>query len=537
MRSHPRRWRHGGEGRDVQSKSTLGRLGTGAFASPISERLVLLPVLLAYGVVVISIGTSRSYLGYGVETDFINNFASDAVRLLAGEPLSSYLYPPLYAMLLALGYALIGDWLQVGLLLSLVSGVIALLAAFALFGLIGSRFAAWGALIGMFGSAPFMLLSAEATTDVLFLGRSSCSPSCSRWSGAAAGRGAAAVDRLRPRHRARPDDALQCGGPPAPRLCAAAGGGGWRSRLRGIAAFCAGLAVVLGIFLAFAAITGSNIWPVRTFRILAAGHFVDVPDPLSGDALVAAGAQFGSLLDVVTHDPVRLVAGYARSFYELGQQGLALLLEPPLNLLFLAGLAVLVGRRAGKALAMVVVTMGAMIMLVALAPFSIRYFLFLVPLAGAGLGELAGLLPRDPPWRRRAGIAAVCASAGIAIAFAGARSYEALRAETREITQVVPAVRDAIPAEAAVVAYKPHLAFHLAAQRGRLPADLDLAGLRTFIEENVANGSIYLLFGRVERQMRPQLAALTRPEAAPDWLEPVASGGAGDWSVYRYRRD
>ena len=87
------------------------------------EAVLLGALLLTFAGVVLGLGLSRSYLGYGVETDFIGAYVPEAQRVLDGEPLLSEFHSPLYPLAIAGLRQLVDDWLLAGVALSVVSGM------------------------------------------------------------------------------------------------------------------------------------------------------------------------------------------------------------------------------------------------------------------------------------------------------------------------------------------------------------------------------------------------------------------------------
>ena len=62
--------------------------------------------------------------------------------------------------------------------------------------------------------------------------------------------------------------------------------------------------------------------------------------------------------------------------------------SPPLYFLFLPGLLCLIGRRIGAGLTVLLVIAAAQLLLVNFKAFQPRFYLFLVPIMGAAVGEM-----------------------------------------------------------------------------------------------------------------------------------------------------
>ena len=117
------------------------------------EAVLLGALLLPIAGVVLGLGLSRSYLGYGVETDFIGAYVPEAQRFLDGEPLLSRFHPPLYPMVIAGLRQFVGDWLLAGVMLSVVSGMAVLIVSWLLFHDLGGTATAWGAALTLWAPA------------------------------------------------------------------------------------------------------------------------------------------------------------------------------------------------------------------------------------------------------------------------------------------------------------------------------------------------------------------------------------------------
>jgi hypothetical protein len=182
----------------------------------------------------------------------------------------------------------------------------------------------------------------------------------------------------------------------------------------------------------------------------------------------------------------------------------------------------------------------AQLLLVNMKAFQPRFYLFLVPIMGAAVGEIAWrLLHADwPPERRRAVMALFGLMLVTAAGLAALKAYRVLDVQVNEVADVLPVVAPKIPQGSAVLARKPHLAFYTEAQWIYLP---DLAGgeaLHEYLRRQEFAQPVYLFYGVMEREYRPQYLTLQSADAAPDWLEVVAESSApGNWILYRYHRD
>ena len=206
--------------------------------------------------------------------------------------------------------------------------------------------------------------------------------------------------------------------------------------------------------------------------------------------------------------------------------------------MFLPGVFLLLARRWSIGLAVVLAVTVAEVLLTNLKQFQARYYLFLVPLMGAAVGHMCWHILRAEwavRWRRAfAPVVFLMFAAAIGLAFA--KTYESAERATAELAQLVPATLGRIEGGAAVIARKPHLAFHTGARNLHLPDVDTLDELHDYLRPQAAQTPLYLLYGEIEQQLRPQFQALRTAAGAPDWLEVVAESAApGQWILYRYR--
>lgn len=79
----------------------------------VSAILVLLSVLIPVWFV-----AERSYLAYGIETDYIAAYVREAEHLLNGETLRVAFHLPFYAAVIAAAKTVVGDWQTAGFVVS-----------------------------------------------------------------------------------------------------------------------------------------------------------------------------------------------------------------------------------------------------------------------------------------------------------------------------------------------------------------------------------------------------------------------------------
>ncbi|MGH6897567.1 MAG: ArnT family glycosyltransferase [Geminicoccaceae bacterium] len=499
------------------------------------RHLALALVVAVYVAFVLGVGFSRSYIGYH-ETDYVQFFVPDAERFLAGEPLQGAFHPPLYPILIAGAYALLGDWLAAGIAVSLAFGLAALVCSHLLFLRLGGLPAAWGAGLTLMGSFNFLVESARASADTMFFALfvASCllalealrSGSRRLWAACGLVVGLAMITRTN--------------APPLLLLALAPflGAGSRRARAADCLYLIAGAALPLLVIAAYGGATGSQVWPSDNHLSLATTYFSGGDDRNSIDAALRVAGRFGSLGEVLLHDPGHIATTYLRDLYQLLAVDITALVEPPLYFMFLPGVFLLLARSWGRAFALVLAVMAAELLLTNLKQFQARYYLFLVPLMGAAVGHMCWhVLCAEWAARWRQTFApALFLMLAAAVALAVAKTYRGTEGATVELAQLVPATLGLIEGGSAVVARKPHLAFYTGARNLHLP-DLDtLDQLHDYLRPQGAQTPLYLLYGEIEHRLRPQFQALRTATGAPDWLEVVAeSTPAGQWVLYRYR--
>lgn len=497
----------------------------------VNERTYFVLILLLYAVFVFVLAATRDYLGYDTETDFLASYVPDAKSVLSGEPLQGSFHPPGYPILLAITYALIGDWMTAGLVIAGLSGLVVVSTTYVFFDQLCGRAAAWGALLGLFSSSMFLRSSILATTDVYFLAlfssscllalRASSTGSLSLWAICGAIIGLATMTRTNGFTLI------------LLLLVPFVSGANLRSGLRATGVGVLGLAAILVAFAGYAGVTGSNLLPSNTHVTFAQNYFAK--DKHMAEGMREMSERFGSMAEVLLHDPKAIITGYLQDFYLLIPR---LMLTSPLVLLFPVGLLVLVARFPNAVFLLFLASIVAQLLLVNFKGFHARFYLFLLPWIGASVGQLILLLLRlelSPPGHRllsRLFVAGAIVTVGISTAYTG---YYVLR-HGAELAEVVPRVQGEIPEDAQIVARKPHIAFYTGGTRVHIPDLETVAELRDHLGSLTTDGPVFLFYGWAERKRQPQYAALANPSAKPDWLVEVArSSNPGDWVLFRFR--
>ena len=507
------------------------------FVEHVAQRdgLSLTLIIGTYLAVTVPLALGRSHVGYH-ENDFIKFFIPEAIRLLEGQPLESQWHPPLYAMILAGAYQVVGDWLDAGLAVSLLAGSVALAASYRLFLNLAGRPAAWGAVLTLLGSTIFVGEATRASGDVLFLSfflgacllavEASRSGSRAAWCGCGMVVGLALLTRAN-----APPLFLLC---LAPLLCLKPA----RSRFSDCLWAALGVAIPILAMLWYASASGSHVLPSDNHVNLAASYFAPDQDRTSTDAADAVADRFQNLTEVILHDPVLIGRTYLVDLYDLLSADILLLVQAPLNFMFLPGIVFLFAAKRsllGGLLALVVV---AETLLINLKPFEARYYLFLIPLIGAAVGEIVWRILRVE-WPRPVRYTLVSLFT-VMFVFAGALTIAKVslinRVNTDEMAEILPVARWMIGSDALVVARKPNLSFYTNAEWLFMPNLDSLEELDAFLQIEGSGRPLYLLYGQMEQRYREQYADLLVPSRAPSWLEPVAqSRPSGGWVLYRYQ--
>lgn len=519
----------------------LGERGTAAATGPADGadpkaaartwRCLVVAQIALLMAVVVALAARRSFLNFGTETDFLLAFMREAVRLIQGEALVVGFHPPLYPTLLAASHALTGDWLAAGITISLLAALATAAVAWRLFDGVFGPAAAAGALMMLLASPVFLQFAAQATTDVLYLAlflmagwlavSGTGRPARWRWRALGLVLGCALLTRT---------NALTLLLLLSAPLLAA---GSWRARWRALAAVAAGLALPFLAYAVHALSTGSPLLPRSNHLNLAMTYFASAGDCWSLDAMHEVRGRFSSMSDVLTHDPAHFAARFLSDLAALATGRLSTLAVAPAGWLVVPGLAcfALACRTAGTRLLLGAIV--AQALLVNMKCFEVRYWLFLLPFAGAGLGIAASWLPnRFRLGRRPAAAAALLVTAAAALLATGpARS--SLMSDEIELASAVPVLRRLVGPADVALARKPHAGFYAGATWRIVPEADSATAFRTWFCGRPAEGDAWLYIGTVERTRRPALTALAEGPDPPPWLSVAARDPAGLWSLHR----
>jgi Dolichyl-phosphate-mannose-protein mannosyltransferase len=483
------------------------------------------------------LASNRLYITFGTETDYLGVFMPEADRLLNGEPLRLRFHPPLYLIVLASVHSVTGDWVATGLAVSWVSGTVVIVASYLLFRAMGLPHAGWGALFGLITSPVFLLYWAQAGSDVFYLSLWTLALLLTvvayrrqdPWLWTIVGLFVGLVVLVRSAGITAP---LLLTVPGLQRLP-------WRTRVFHSGVCAMSFVLVVSLWFVAAKITRSPFFPSGNEVNLAMTYFAPGDDRTSGDALSAVGQRFTSVWQVLTYDPARMAHVYVLDAYGALRQVFAsdAVVALPLSLLALPGFMFLPFRHV-PLLGLVFLLAMAQAILVNFKAFEARYFLFAVPVLGAGaFGCLRIALTQLRSERLR--YSAVLLLSGVLLISSVAtirQVRDQLHLQDVELGEALLAARKHVSSGNTIVSRKPHLAYYLQAADVRFPEVANADELRAHLKAQEKHGaSTFLYFGSEERQRRAAFGRLAFPEQNQiPWLTAVAwSRNPGDWVLYR----
>lgn len=478
------------------------------------------------------LAVGRVYFTFGVETDYLGLLIPEAERVLEQRPLLVQYHPPLYPLVMALGWVVVANWWIIGILISLAAAAATAMASFLLFRTLDGSHTAWGALLGGVVSMPFIQYAVTASSHLFFVALFYGSCALAVWAferdDIVAWLVAGVVIGLTLLSRANALSLLLLALAP---LAAPA-----NRRARGLASIAGGIALPLAAWAAFASATGSPFIPGGSHLNLAATYF---SERASGEDLYLMADRFESLWDVLTYDPLHILVTYILDLYDNVRYVTwsRSVIAYPLNLLVLPGLLLLLASGKRKLSLFLWIVILPQLLLVNFKQFQGQYFLFLVPLFGAALGRCAHLLVNRSrstaaKWLVASTLAVLALGGGREAALAG---YTKLHAEDEELRAAIQAVENARPRCEVLYVRKPHLPFYTGCSGTMFPQVESLQELLRSIRDTSGSTGVYVYYGSAERRLRPQFSILGNPSAAPSWLHLVAAGDEPDWVLYRYR--
>ena len=497
---------------------------------------------------------NRTVFNYFTETDFLGGTVSEASRFLTGERLQIDFHPPFYAVVLSVMYLLVEDWLKAGLILSLVSCFVVLLTSYKMLADKFGFIAGIGAIVGCMASIPFTMFAIQATSDIFFLSLFFCALSSvciaagkdiPRWwliaglfvglaiitrtNGFVLGLSILFVLTLKDKSRIR----------------------------KAIIFMIIGIIIPVGSWFYYSQKTQSPFLPTATFENLALTYFAPGNDRITADARHAAAKGLNSTLDVILKDPIHVTKTYAKDLLENSKRLFwsSDLIPFPFGYLALPGLLILLGTKRDRFTWILLINLGAMFLLTNFKSWETRYYLFMLPFIGAGLGLLwqalyqlaTRMIERSPLKNRSRMMSAltIVSLLGISIAISldgfgrslkrmhwpyGHLAFDAVAASKVLNTQPCPE-------GAYIVARKPHLGFYTNMDLEFFPnvdslAELK-AALKTVIYNREYSGRCFLFYGLAEGWMRKNLAILADSAIEVPWLARISRGNeSGGWVLY-----
>ena len=518
----------------------IGRVGgmpSGALALSLGYALFILTAALAF----------HRVGGYGVETDFYGQYAPQARAIqrliLSGEGRVEIdgLHGPLYPFLLAIFGFLAGDIFRGGVLLAVLTSGLALYATHRLAPILLDGEAARLLPLVLLTNETFVRHSYEAGTEMLFLLLSILAVLF-----ALAPRGAVA-DAVATTPKApllvagacaalafltRQNGVALAAGLLAVLLFVNPRLGGASRRVREAAVFCTGFLVVSAPWFVYCHLKTGRFFVSRSYLIVAGGLLFRGE---SWDRFANLHAdRFGSMSEVLTHDPARLIASLALNVPDHLWRDLTGLMGAAVGACAAFGLLVMLATRKVNRV------QGAFLVL-GLAQFSILLLMFhrvrfsspLLPYYGfAAAWFIAWLGSRRPVAARRLAVAALGLTAALG-AWSNARTIASGPVE-------VLAIRDRFRAETPVearagwrsglCARKPHLAYYLEMNAVPFPYVEDYEKLVALCRER---GADYLFYGPAESKTRTPFRSLLDPREPHPGLQPVVTLDGPPAVLYR----
>ncbi|MGD1857149.1 MAG: ArnT family glycosyltransferase [Leptolyngbyaceae cyanobacterium] len=509
-----------------------------------TQKRILLVVMLLCIAFISLFSFNRSYIGFGTETDYLGGFVPEARRFLRGDSLLLEFHPPLYSMVVALVQTIVQEWFRAGLLVSLISSAIVLIANFFFFYNLLGIYAAWGTIAGLITSTQFIEYSAYATSDIFFFALYSIALLISLlaikrykrylWILCGLAVGCLILTRT---------NGITCLAIVLLPWCSRES---FRQKLNGSIYFVSGLLIPLGSWSIFAWLSGSPLKPSSTYANLALTYFSSPSsNRISGDERIQLEAQFNSLIDVIRHDPVHIIKIYYQDIMTLIGR-IPRMLQDPLNIFVPIGVLALFYTEIKNRKVFIFYIFLTLIqaLLLNFKAYEARYFLFLIAILGAILGEafryLINLVQSRKSRRRLIGFCGLCGC--LALILSSSSAWRAVDSSVGELKDVIPKVQPLPLGQSGMIARKPHLPFYTDTQRLSFPNVETLEELGQAVGCSMKNQSelesIFLYFGTKERLRRPQFSALSNPETSPDWLMPIQQSSRPDlWVLYEYLPD
>lgn len=505
---------------------------------------LVLPYLtmICFVLILAFVSFKRKVLGYGTETDFLGTFVPEAIRFLNGDPLQVSFHPPLYSIILASIYYIIGDWMKSGLTLSIIASFAVAISCYEFFRIKFGKISGIGAILALAVSPTFISYSTQATSDLffmalffgglLFIALAGTKNMKFCWLMAGLLTGAAVITRT---------NGISLVG--FLLFAFACKSKKKSSRVNPVMLFIIGILIPIVLWCCFAIYSGSPLLPKYSYRNLALTYFSDGGDRISADSMRRLPEGLTTTWQVLTKAPVHIAKTYIRDLVA-NIKGIFFkenLLMFPYILLLLPGLYVLIFRRFNKFNRVLAFNLLAMFLFLNFKASEDRFFLFLVPFMGAGIASLLTMLYLEAKENCQSAIILLLA---LFLLFLPALSIKQIKHTFYRSNQSYDAFKasrilknDEGSRYATVIARKPHLSFYAKMNRVMFPDEDSLEDLKSAIREIVGYQRIdrkfYLFYGIKERQFRPKLAILSSPNSNVPWLRQIGWGEEnGGWVLY-----
>ena len=503
------------------------------------QSAIMIVLLTIVGISLFYLSTLRQIGNYGVETDFYGSFIPDAQRLLAGKPLTIQFHPPLYPSVLAAVYSIVRDWFRAGLLISVFSGILVVGAVYRVFlNVFGSGAAVAGA-VALVAWPDFFQYSISASSDLFFLALMMLSLAAAAGGDRltlrrvfVAGSIAALASLTRTNGISLLTIALICGS----RMMAG-------QRLRSFLTCLAGFALPWVLWAILAGVSGSPVVPSRTYLDVATAFYnlEGFQFSSNSDNWRLAEVRFSSLADVIRYDPRVLITGFTgnlfRNWWRLFDTLSPMLL--PFAGISSFGITYLVLQERDRLRIAFWLVLLSQYAILCLRSFNSRYFLFLVPVVGAGAQAAGSLLldhARLSVKARMALIGIVLAAAAVLTGTVQKRLMVAfLNGDAGEVIAASSVLNEIKQPDDRIITRKPHLVFHTGLTGVSFPFVETTEDLYREVCSSPSTTRTFLFFGRAEATLRPALGFLRKPANAPEWLVPIGNGEpiGSSWVLYR----
>ena len=460
-------------------------------------------------------------VGYwGVETDFFGSYADQARRLLDGRAYTFLHSPPGYAGLVALVSLVTGDLFAAGKLLSA-------LAAAAMVGisydlvrqLFTKRLAlASAALLALMLLPHGYLAGTDVVGAVLmvlpmWLVLRAPSRAQVHWFGAGLLAGLAYLVRY--------NAVFVLGALAAAIIVTYPDRQSARRTAMAFVALAAGfLLAAVPWHLANWRLNGSPF--ASTGHLQVAAHFFHPRGDAHGTSLAEMAPQFGSMAEVLLHDPVALAKAYVRGLWANAQELLLQSLLFPAYLFAGAGV-LLYGVRIDSRRAILLLWGLLGFLLLGLVGFYQRYYIFLYPLLALWtvipLCELARSEDTHEGTRSGPARRSLIGRAGLAIllGLVAIQTIREVRADLatapHHVLEVAAELARVAAPEDLIISRKPHVAYYAG-----LPNIIPLAGSVTeFRAAADEAGADFLVYSDFEARLWPPLAAFAHPDSVSEY--------------------